>query len=108
MELLAFTLIVIAFIIAAFLTWFFIHRSKVEERKLLIEKGVDHNELPEIGMPSFRFPWLKIGCVFTLGSIGILVGLILEGTIDRSGSEPLLGMLIFGGLGIVLAHFIEN
>lgn len=106
MELLAFSLIVIAFIIAAFLTWFFIHKSKVEERKLLIEKGVDHNELPEVGIPRFKFPWLKIGCVFTLGSIGIMIGLIFDGMLD--GSEPLLGMLIFGGFGMILAHFIDK
>lgn len=107
MELLAFTILAIAFIIAIFLTWFFIHKSKQEERQLLIEKGVDLSELPERGISNFNFPWLKIGCVLTLGSIGLLIGVILQGTL-KGGGEPLLGMLIFGGIGMIAAHFIGN
>jgi|SRR6056297_3336239 len=108
MELLAITIIAIAFITAIFLTWFFIHKSKEEERHLLIEKGVDLSELPERGIiPNFNFPWLKIGCVLTIGSIGLLIGVILQGTL-KGGGEPLLGMLIFGGIGMITAHFIGN
>lgn len=109
MELLAFTILTIAFIIAIFLTWFFIHKSKQEERQLLIEKGVDLSELPERGISNFNFPWLKIGCVITFGSIGLLIGVILQDhNVLKSGGEPLLGMLIFGGIGIITAHFIGN
>ncbi|MDZ7773476.1 MAG: DUF6249 domain-containing protein [Balneolaceae bacterium] len=108
MELILLTILAIAFITAIFLTWFFIHKSKQEERQLLIEKGVDLSELPERGILNFNFPWLKIGCVLTIGSIGLLIGVILQDTIVKGGGEPLLGMLIFGGIGMIAAHFIGN
>mgnify|MGYP000203421767 CR=1 FL=1 len=107
MELILLTILTIAFITAIFLTWFFIHKSKQEERQLLIEKDADLSELPERGISNVSFPWLKIGCVLTLGSIGLLIGVILQGTL-KGGGEPLLGMLIFGGIGMITAHFVGN
>jgi len=109
MELILLTILTIAFITAIFLTWFFIHKSKQEERQLLIEKGADLSELPEKGISNINFPWLKIGCVLTLGSIGLLIGVILQDhNVLKSGGEPLLGMLIFGGIGMITAHFVGN
>jgi lipoprotein signal peptidase len=106
------TIITALFIIAAFFMWFFIHRSKEKERLLLIEKGFSPSELPEIknfGF-SFSFPWLKVGCVITLGSIGMFLGIILmeKETFSLNGIEPLIGMLIFGGIGMIFAHFIDK
>lgn len=109
MELLAFTIIAVAFITAIFFTWFFMHKAKEEERQLLIERGADLSELPERGTVTFRFPWLKLGCVFTMGCIGLLIGLLLEEHYPLGvGGEPLLGMLIMGGIGMIIAHYVSN
>lgn len=103
-----FTIIAIVFIAAIFLTWFFIYKSKEEERRLLIEQGAELSDLPERGSFNFTFPWLKLGTVITLGSIGLTIGVILEEHRILHGGEPLLGMLIFGGIGMITAHFIGN
>lgn len=109
MALLSFTIITVAFIAAIFFTWFFIHKSREEERRLLIEKGVEPSELPERGTLSFNFPWLKIGCVITFASIGLMLGVILlEVNALRGGGEPIIGMLILGGIGMITAHYLDK
>lgn len=108
----SFTIILALFIITVFFTWFFIHRSKEKERLLLIEKGFSPSELPEkevFGF-SFKFPWLKVGCVITSGSIGLIFGIFIYKmkVMPVDGSEPLIGMLLFGGIGMIIAHYLDK
>lgn len=106
-----FTIITVAFIAAIFFTWFFIHKSREEERRLLIEKGVELSELPERGSFkfNFNFPWLKVGTVITSASIGLMIGVILiQQDLLDNGGEPLLGILIFGGIGMIIAHYLDK
>lgn len=99
-------LVVIIFIVfstMAFFAWFFIHRSKEKERLLLLEKGFDPSELPE--RSTFSFPWLKMGCVITSATIGLILGLFL---LDFLADAPGIGMVLFGGIGLIIAHYVDK
>lgn len=106
-------LIFIAFIVAVFLTWFFIHKSKEEERKLLIEKGVDIADLPDRKTFHFNFPWLKIGTIITFIATGGLISGILEFFVFKIPQEWLglitvFSLFIFGGIGMITAHYLDK
>lgn len=87
----------------AFFVWFNIHRSKVKERMLLLEKGIDFADLPE--RSSFKFNWLKMGCLVTSATIGLILGLFLE---DYFSDAPAIGMFLFGGIGLIIAHYVDK
>ncbi len=114
---------VILFFAAIFFTWFFIHRAKTKERLLLIEKGTELSRIPR--KRRFKFPWLKVGIVITCGSIGVLVGGFLElfnffrpeesttplfetSILNQNGILSLLFMYLFGGAGMVIAHYLDK
>jgi len=106
-----FIVITVIFITAAFFVWYFIHRSKEKERLMLIEKGRDPSELPEMKVFNFRFPWLKIGVVIVSIAIGILTGLFIEYLIhSNGGGDGLVGVFIilFGGIGMIIAHYVDK
>jgi hypothetical protein len=107
-----FAIVIICFMAGLFLTWSFVHKAKVKERLLLIEKGVDVSNLPKNGKFKFIFPWLKLGIIITSASFGILLGLYLrELKILPSGigeGLPLIFPYFFGGFGMILAYFIDK
>lgn len=107
-----FTVIAVVFITAAFFVWYFIHRSKEKERLMLIEKGKDPSELPEMKVFNFSFPWLKLGIVIVSIAVGILAGLLVEYLIDIGrGNKGLLVaifMFLFGGIGMITAHYVDK
>lgn len=104
-----FTVISVAFIAAAFFTWFFIHRSKEKERLLLIEKGVEYSQLPERASFSFNFPWLKVGIVLTSATIGLSIGILLwQMGYDIFEGAPFVLMVLFGGIGMIIAHHLDK
>ena len=101
------TIIFITLSIFAFLTWFFVHKSKEKERLLLIEKGTDYSDLPDRDSFNFKFPWLKLGIVITSIAVGTGIGVfIMELGIDE-GIVP-LSMFLFGGIGMIIAHFADK
>lgn len=103
------TIVVIIFIVFltmalfAFFVWFNIHRSKERERLLLLEKGIDFSDLPE--RSSFSFNWLKMGCLVTSATTGLILGLILE---DFFSDAAPIGMFLFGGIGLIIAHYVNK
>lgn len=114
-------LLIITFVVAIFLAWFFIYRARTKERLLLIEKGIDLNKIPKV--KSLKFPWLKIGIIFICGSIGVVLGgyidsLQLFSDVHREGRGSTIldspdifsicFMYFFGGIGMVLAHYLEK
>ena len=102
------TIIVLVIVIGLFLAWFFSHKSKTEERRLLIEKGFSPSELPET--KSFKFPWLKIGIFITTCGLGFIV-IDMVHTFKYSGVDEglIMGILIlFAGLGLLASHFIPK
>ena len=105
-------ILLIFFLTALFLTWFFTHKARVKERLLLIEKGIDLSNLPKNRNFKIIFPWLKIGIVITSISIGLLLGAILVEVPFFSeiagGQLPLLFIFLFGGIGMILAYLIDK
>ena len=105
-------LLILFFLTALFLTWFFIHRARTKERLLLIEKGIDLSNLPKSGNFRINFPWLKIGIIIISISIGLIIGaFLMSSTLFHriaGGQFPLLLMFLFGGIGMVLAYFIDK
>ena len=102
----------IFFVTGLFFTWFFIHKARVKERQLLIEKGIDLSSLSKSGkfVINFRFPWLKIGVIFICIPIGFLIGNALIPLFDRRISDilPVIFVFLFGGIGMVLNHFLDK
>ena len=93
--------ILIFFMACVFFTWFFIHQAKVKERMLLIEKGIDLSNFPKNNF-KFYFPWLKIGIIIISACLGLIFGL------TYSGIYWLILMFLFGGIGMIIAHFVDK
>jgi hypothetical protein len=100
------------FMAGLFLAWYFSHKARVKERMLLIEKGIDLSSLLKSGkfVINFSFPWLKLGILITSISIGCLLGVILWISIKVNNLDTLTWTLMFtfGGIGMILAHYIDK
>ncbi|CAN5213576.1 hypothetical protein BH23BAC3_BH23BAC3_13740 [soil metagenome] len=108
MSQITFTVIFLAFIIAIFLAWYFSHKTRANERVLLIEKGVEIPDSEKGWEFSFRFPWLKLGVLVTAIATGLFIGSIISEMSDlRIAFEPLM-MLLFGGIGMIIAHYADR
>lgn len=110
----AFALFTLALIALAglFLAWFFVRRARFKEKIILIEKGIDIKDLNLIGDKKGQFSWLKIGIVLISISMGLLLGAFLMAIpfFDKvaAGNLPLLLIFLFGGIGMVLANFLDK
>jgi len=100
-----FTIIFLAFLVAIFLAWYFTHKSREKERMLLIEKGIEVPEQKGGWNFSFRFPWLKIGVLITAIAVGLIIGIILNEITGERQFPPVM-MLLFGGIGMIVAHYV--
>lgn len=103
-------LVISVFMVLIFLAWFFKHKSKEEERKMLIEKDIDVSELPErkTGRNSWKIqiPLLKIGVIIIALAIGVALGTILfQASHHRSYSFAAIAFC--GGIGLIIAHYID-
>jgi len=113
-------ILILAFMTVIFLTWLFIYRAKAKERLLLIERGLELKNIPR--KRKYKFPWLKIGVVLVFGSFGVLFGgflegfnffkseesipILEEGILHGRGMLSLIFMYLFGGIGMILAHYL--
>ena len=105
-----------SFIAALFLAWNFYQQARNKERMLLIEKGMNPEEIFRIQKKNkfeFVFPWLKLGVV-TLGmSISFLAIAFLILLLDQD-QELFKGFLItfiIGfclGVSLIVNHFITR
>ncbi len=103
-------LVWIAFIVCIFLVWFFSHKARHKERMLMIEKGLNVDELLRKGK-SFKFPWLKLGVVIIGLSMGLLLIALLVGMrlLDKGGNALPLSILgTCGGISLVIANYINR
>jgi hypothetical protein len=97
-------------IICLFLTWFFSHRANHKERMMRIESGsadVGEEEKKEVR----KSMWIRITCLVTGLSLGLLLIAILAGMrwLDRFGNAfPLAILGLSGGAGMFAAYFLEN
>jgi hypothetical protein len=98
-----------SFLICVFLAWFFSHKARHEERKMLIRQGANPDESQKSGS-GFRFPWLTVGMLVLglsigLGIIALLANFRLLGNSDAI-FPAILG--ICGGSSLIIAHFIDK
>jgi hypothetical protein len=104
-----FAILFLAFLTVAFLAWYFTHKTREKERLIMLEKGMELPELSNGWQFNFRFPWLKAGFVITGIGLGLLVGTIAENVTSFRGAalEPVM-MLLFGGIGMIIAHYVDR
>ena len=99
----------LAFPLFGFFGWFFYHKSKHEERKLLIEKGINPEEFSKTTQ-YFKFFWFKLGMVVMglglgLFVIALLVNLHLIGQSDAIYPGILC---LCGGGSLVIANYLAQ
>ncbi|MBA7516684.1 hypothetical protein ES705_08732 [subsurface metagenome] len=97
-------LVPLAFFAAIVLSLFFYYRSRHQERMAMIEKGIELKNAKS-GRP---LQALKIG-VLSIGiAFGIFFGyLMTEYTIINEVASYFTMILLFGGISLVLNHFIS-
>lgn len=112
------TLIWLGFFAAVFLAWYFYLKARNKERMALIEGGKDVSEIFSRQEIKFRFPWLKLGMLFT--GVGFGLGLVMlfaaiypgfRGSINGNQTGPFLiiaSMMLFGGLGVVIGYYLDK
>ena len=108
-------LVWLGFFASVFLGWYYYLQARNKERLALIEKNENASEIFKVREVKFHFPWLKLGMIVAGVGLGIRIAVVgtLITNIRDSGVNTLniltIGlMLCFGGLGAVVAHFIEK
>ncbi len=96
------TIIFIALMILGFFVWFTVYKSKEKERLVLLEKGFNPAEIPDRNK---SFSWLKMGCVVTGIVVGLIIGVYFENLMEAA---PVIGMLLFGWAGLIVAHYVDK
>lgn len=78
-----------------------------KERMALIEKGVD---APSFNSKTSRSVLaLKLGLLFIGVAVGLLIGSVLVETTTLNDESAYFSMVfLFGGIGLVLSHFLEK
>ena len=77
-----------------------------KERLIMIEKGTD---MPKIREEEFVFSALKFGIFFIGIGLGVLAANILSVTTKLESEVAYFSMIFFfGGIALVIAHFIER
>ncbi len=78
-----------------------------KERMALIEKGVDASLL--VSKKDFNFYALKLGLLFIGVAIGLIIGAVLVETTTLNNEAAYFSMIfLFGGIGLVVSHFMEK
>ena len=103
-----FTILFLAFLTVAFLAWYFTHKTREKERLIMLEKGMELPQTENKKSFGFTFPWLKAGILLVSLSIGLLIGLLLEATFGQYWGAPPLFLVLFGGIGMIIAHFVDK
>ncbi len=107
----------LAFFAGAFMAWFFYVKARNTERLALIEKGADANNFygKRNDKKTFRFPWMKFGLLLSGLGFGLVLGLFIisipglkDSLDDVAPGLVFASMLLFGGLGMILAHFVDR
>ncbi len=106
------TIVWLGFFASILLGWYFYLQARNKERMALIEKNADVSEIFKERV--VRFPWLKLGMLIAGVGFGLCLVVFLLPVIDtpnlQGGKQALIvgSILLFGGVGIIIAHFIEK
>lgn len=100
----------ISFLLCLFFAWFFYNKSKHEERKLLIQQGINLNDPLLNKGKSLKAFWLKIGMVVLGLGIGLIIISILVNLNVIGHSDGIFpGILaICGGGALIISHYMEK
>lgn len=78
-----------------------------KERMLLIEKGEDAPSFNS--QPKKSIFALKLGLLFIGVAVGLLLGSVLVELTSLNNESAYFSMIfLFGGIGLVISHFIEK
>ena len=113
---LAISLVWLGFFAAVFFGWYYFLQARNKERMALIERDKDVSEIYSKQEFKFRFPWLKLGML--IAGIGLGLGIMAIVVLNMAGPNGLsedqegilytTGAMFFGGMGIVIAYFLEK
>ncbi len=110
-----FIIVCFGFLIAVVLGWYFYIVARNKERMALIERDKDVSEIYSRKGNNTKIPWLKIGLLLTGIGFGfcVAIGLYMIPQIrpifsDVGPALPIALMILFGGLGIILGHYLEK
>lgn len=93
----------VAVFIPLFLAWYFVRRARFKEKIILIEKGIDINDLNLLENNKKYSPWLRIGIIITGTALGALLTTITNFSYNTSSAVILLST----GVSVILAYFID-
>lgn len=104
-----FGLIAVVFCICIFLGWFFTHKASRKERLMMIEKGINPNDVQQKGT-DMKLSFLKIGIVIIGLSVGLgIIGILVElNALGSSNAFPLAILGASGGLALVIASRLSS
>ncbi len=115
MEDLMLAVIWLGFFACVFFGWYYFLQARTKERMELIQRDKDVSEIYAKREFRIRFPWLKLGMLITgcgLGftlTVALMLNPIWEKFIMRTdGLVPGALILLFGGISMVVAHFIDK
>ena len=112
MEEFSLALIWLGFFASVFFGWYFYLQARNKERMALIERNADIPGIFKTPEARFRFPWFKLGMIITGTGFGFCLAQILQMVPSLQGLDvgPMIFgcLLLFGGLGMVIAHIIEK
>lgn len=109
METFSYALIWLGFFASIVLGLYFYLNARHKERMALIEKNANVTEI--FKARDIRFPWLKLGMIIIGIGFGVFFSLtaISSMSIGLPNDVVVIGnMLLFGGIGLVIAYFIEK
>lgn len=108
-------LVWLGFFAAVFLGWYYYLQARNKERMALIEKDADLTEIFKSREIRFRFPWLKLGILFTGlafgGSLIVWMSIypVVEKLINKTdGFAIFVAMLLFGGISMIIAYVVDK
>ncbi len=113
MEEFSYALIWLGFFASIVLGLYFYLSARHKERMALIEKNADVSEIFKVR--DFQFPWLKLGMIIAGIGIGLCLSIFINLALATQSWSPgtqsmmIFGfMLLFGGLGAIVAYYIER
>ena len=94
----------VSFFLAIFAILYVYWTTRTKERLALIEKGADASVFKT---GASKYSLLKWGIFLIALSIGVISGYALSNVINEVAAFFTM-ILLFGGIGLIVAHFITN
>lgn len=101
-------MIPIVALVGAFIMVVYLRRYENAERMAMIEKGVSPELFASIRKPRNSSFALRASLLLIFGGIGILMGHFLDANYDMDEVGYFSMLFIFGGIGLGLAYLVEE